>query len=71
MKLYGYWRSTAAYRVRIALGYKGINVEHVPIHLVKEGGEQHSDEYTRLNPNKLVPTLVDDGFALHQIISDY
>lgn len=59
MKLYGYWRSSAAYRVRIALHLKNVAFDNVPVHLVKDGGEQHQDEYVKLNPTHLVPTLVD------------
>ncbi len=59
MKLYGYWRSSASYRVRIALNLKEIDYEYIPVHLVKDGGEQHSNEYKLLNPAELVPTLVD------------
>ena len=43
MKLYGYFRSGAAYRVRIALNYKGIPHGTVPVHLVRDGGQQHSE----------------------------
>ncbi|MFT6900888.1 MAG: maleylpyruvate isomerase [Colwellia sp.] len=60
MKLFGYWRSSAAYRVRIALHLKNIDCEYVPVHLVKNGGEQHSEAYVELNPTHLVPTLIDD-----------
>lgn len=60
MKLFGYWRSSAAYRVRIALHLKDIECESVPVHLVKDGGEQHSEAYIALNPTHLVPTLVDN-----------
>jgi maleylpyruvate isomerase len=60
MKLFGYWRSSAAYRVRIALHLKNINCESVSVHLVKNGGEQHSEEYIALNPTHLVPTLIDE-----------
>lgn len=60
MKLYTYWRSTAAYRVRIALNLKGIEAEHIPVHLVRDGGEQHRADYRRLNPQGLVPALVTD-----------
>ncbi|MCC2616668.1 maleylacetoacetate isomerase [Aestuariibacter halophilus] len=60
LKLYGYWRSSATYRVRIALNIKGLDYEYVPVHLVKEGGEQHQDAYSQLNPAHLVPTLVDE-----------
>lgn len=69
MKLYGYWRSTAAYRVRIALHLKSINFESVPVHLVKNGGEQHNDSYAAINPNQLVPTLIDGDFSLNQSLA--
>jgi maleylacetoacetate isomerase/maleylpyruvate isomerase len=55
--LYGYWRSSAAYRVRIALNLKGIEYEQAPVHLVRNGGEQHQPDYRALNPQRLVPTL--------------
>ncbi len=61
LKLYTYWRSTAAYRVRIALNLKGIDYESIPVHLVKDGGEQHKPEYKALNPQGLVPALVTEG----------
>lgn len=57
--LYGYWRSSAAYRVRIALQLKGLAYEYRPVHLVKDGGEQHAAAYAGLNPQELVPSLVD------------
>lgn len=60
MKLYGYWRSSAAYRVRIALNLKGISAEQLSVHLVRDGGEQHKAAYTALNPLELVPTLTLD-----------
>lgn len=69
MKLYGYWRSTAAFRVRIALFYKGLDFESIAVHLVKDGGEQHSESYAALNPNELVPTLVDGDLKLHQSLA--
>jgi len=56
--LYGYWRSSSAYRVRIALNLKGLAYRQMAVHLVRDGGEQHSDEYRRLNPLGLVPALV-------------
>lgn len=59
MQLYGYWRSSASYRVRIALNLKQIDYEYLPVHLVKDGGQQKSAEYQLLNPAMLVPTLVD------------
>ncbi len=61
MKLYDYYRSTASYRVRIALNLKQIDFECLPVHLVREGGEQHLPAYRALNPQGLVPTLVDDA----------
>ena len=61
LTLYGYWRSSAAYRVRIALNLKGLAYQQVPVHLVKDGGQQHSVEYQALNPQELLPLLVDKG----------
>lgn len=55
--LYGYWRSSAAYRVRIALNLKGIAYEQASVHLVRDGGEQHGPDYRALNPQGLVPAL--------------
>lgn len=59
MKLYGYWRSSASYRVRIALNLKEIEYDYIPVHLVNDGGQQHKEGYKLLNPGELVPTLVD------------
>lgn len=68
--LYGYWRSSAAYRVRIALNLKGIDVEHRSVHLVRDGGEQHRAEYKALNPQGLVPLFVDnDATRLSQSLA--
>lgn len=64
--LYGYWRSTAAYRVRIALNLKGLAFENRPVHLVRDGGEQHAAEYAALNPLELVPSLRDGERTLTQ-----
>ena len=50
MKLYGYWRSSASFRVRLALYLKELEFEYHPVHLVKDGGEQHTPEYRKLNP---------------------
>jgi maleylpyruvate isomerase len=66
--LHGYYRSSAAYRVRIVLNLKQIKVEHVAHHLRK--GEQLAPDYLRLNPQGLVPTLVtDDGTVLTQSLA--
>ena len=64
--LYGYWRSSAAYRVRIALNLKGLDYENRAVHLVRDGGEQHGNAYTALNPQELVPCLIDDDQVLTQ-----
>ena len=64
LTLHGYWRSSASYRVRIAMNLKGLSYDYQPVHLVKNGGEQKSDAYRRLNPAQLVPTLVDDDEAI-------
>ncbi|WKE64111.1 maleylacetoacetate isomerase [Gallaecimonas kandeliae] len=69
MKLHGYWRSSAAYRVRIALALKGIDYQQVPVHLVKDGGQQHSAGYRALNPAELVPCLENEGLALGQSLA--
>ncbi|WP_298144275.1 maleylacetoacetate isomerase [uncultured Acinetobacter sp.] len=69
MKLYTYFRSSAAYRVRIALNLKGLEAEQVPVHLVNNGGEQHSETYRQVNPSELVPTLTEGDFALGQSLS--
>lgn len=60
LTLHGYWRSSATYRVRIAMNLKQLDYDYQPVHLVKNGGEQKSEAYSRLNPSQLVPTLVDD-----------
>lgn len=69
MKLYGYFRSSAAYRVRIALNLKGIAYDHAAVHLVNNGGEQHGAAYRALNASELVPTLVDGDLALGQSLA--
>ena len=57
LRLYGYWRSSAAYRVRIGLNLKGLTWESAPVHLIRSGGEQHLPEFARTNPQKLIPVL--------------
>lgn len=69
MKLYGYWRSSASFRVRLALYLKELEFEYHPVHLVKDGGEQHTPEYRKLNPAGLVPTFVDDKVTLNQSLA--
>lgn len=66
LTLYDYWRSSAAYRVRIALNLKGLAYRSVPVHLVKDGGQQHSAEYKALNPQGLLPLLVDGDTRIAQ-----
>jgi maleylpyruvate isomerase len=68
MKLHGYFRSGASYRVRIALNLKGLSTEHLPHHLRK--GEQCAPAYLAINPQGLVPTLEDDaGTVLTQSLA--
>lgn len=70
MRLYSYWRSSAAYRVRIGLNLKGLPCEIIPVHLVRNGGEQHASDYVQsMNPQHLVPTLEVDGNALRQSLA--
>ncbi len=61
MKLYNYFRSSASYRVRIALNYKEVDFEYIPVHLLNDGGEQHKDDYKIKNPMSQVPTLEVNG----------
>jgi maleylacetoacetate isomerase len=67
VKLYGFSRSSAAYRVRIALGLKGLSYDYVSIHLAK--GEQYDPEYGSVNPQNLVPVLEDEGNLLYQSLA--
>ncbi|HEX7815478.1 maleylacetoacetate isomerase [Dyella sp.] len=64
--LYGYWRSSAAYRVRIALNLKGVGYRDHPVHLIQDGGQQHRPEYHALNPLDVVPTLIHGRDVLTQ-----
>jgi len=69
MKLYSYWRSSAAYRVRIALHFKQLAFETIPVHLLKDGGQQHQLGYRQLNPAELVPVWQDDEITLNQSLA--
>ncbi len=61
MKLYSYFRSSAAYRVRIALNLKNLSYETIPVHLQKDGGRHRSAEYQAVNPQMRVPSLMLPG----------
>lgn len=67
--LYDYWRSSACYRVRIALNLKGLACILKPVHLLKDGGEQHADAYREVNPQEVVPTLVDGQRVVRQSLA--
>ena len=67
--LYTYWRSTAAWRVRIALAWKGVDYEAVPVHLLADGGRQHGEAYRALNPEGRVPLYVEDGLSISQSLA--
>jgi maleylpyruvate isomerase len=69
MKLYSFFRSSASYRVRIALNLKGLTYEQIPIHLRRAGGEQFAVSYKAINPQGLVPTLDDGGQILTQSLA--
>ena len=69
MKLYSFFRSSASYRVRIALNLKGLTYEQIPIHLRRGGGEQFAASYKAINPQGLVPTFDDGGQILTQSLA--
>ncbi len=69
LRLYTYFRSSAAYRVRIALNLKGLPYEAVPVHLLRAGGEQHAAAYAARNPAELVPVLEDGDLTLTQSLA--
>ena len=66
IKLYDYFFSGAAYRTRIALNLKGLEYEQEAVHLTKDGGEQFQAEYDGINPQNLVPTLIDNERTFFQ-----
>ena len=68
MKLYGFWRSLATYRVRVALALKGVEAHEVSVNLLQ--GMQHRDDYKAVNPQSVVPALfIDDGPPLFQSLA--
>ncbi|APA90340.1 maleylacetoacetate isomerase (plasmid) [Paraburkholderia sprentiae WSM5005] len=69
MQLYSFHRSTASFRVRIALNLKGIPFETISVNLTSVPGEHETDVYRQLNPQGLLPTLVDGKVAVHQSIA--
>lgn len=69
LTLYGYWRSSAAYRVRIALNLKGLSARMKAVHLVRQGGEQHADAFRAINPQGLVPVLVHGDQVISQSLA--
>jgi maleylacetoacetate isomerase len=69
MKLYTYYRSSAAYRVRITLNLKGLEYEALPRHLTRDGGEHRHSDYLALNPQGLVPFLIDGETRIAQSLA--
>jgi maleylacetoacetate isomerase len=69
LRLYSYFRSSSAYRVRIALNLKGVPYEVIPVHLLREGGEQHQPGFSASNPAELVPVLMDGPLTLTQSLA--
>ena len=69
LTLYSYFRSSAAFRVRIALGLKGLKADMRFVHLLKDGGAQHSSDYKKINPLQLVPSLIDHGQTISQSLA--
>lgn len=67
--LHTYWRSSAAYRVRIGLALKGLAWQARPVHLVRDGGQQHAPRYAALNPQRLVPALEHGDTVLTQSLA--
>jgi maleylpyruvate isomerase len=67
--LHNYFRSSAAYRVRIAMQLKGLSYAYIPVHLTRDGGMQFSTPYATMNPQQLVPLLDHDGFQLSQSLA--
>jgi len=68
-KLFSYWRSSCSWRVRIALALKGVEFETEAVHLVKDGGQQHAEEFKTKNPMAQIPVLVYEGVPLSQSLA--
>lgn len=69
LRLYTYFRSSAAYRVRIALNLKNLSYQAVPVHLRRDGGQQHSPSFLRLSPAHLIPVLEQEALSLTQSLA--
>jgi maleylacetoacetate isomerase len=69
MKLYNYFRSSASFRVRIALNLKGLAYEYAAVHLTRDGGQQFAPAFRAINPDALIPVLDDGGHALTQSLA--
>lgn len=69
LRLYSYWRSSAAYRVRIGLNLKGLRYDTVPVHLLRDGGEQHAAAFREANPQGLVPVLQHGNRLMRQSVA--
>jgi maleylacetoacetate isomerase len=69
LRLHNYFRSSASFRVRIALALKGLPYEYVPVHLTRDGGQQFVPQFRALNPDSLIPVLDDDGRVLTQSLA--
>lgn len=69
LKLYDYWRSSAAWRVRVGLHLKGLDYDSVPVHLVRDGGEQHRADYRAISPLGVVPTLTHGAVIITQSLA--